>query len=81
MHAAFEFQARIGACTMDFSDDFLVATHHTFAGGENVDFPPPRFGITLIHAKKIARKECGLIPTRACAHFENDAALVSGIFR
>jgi hypothetical protein len=49
MHAGFVFQPGEGAAAADLGDDFLIAAHRAFAGGDNLDFPALLGGIALVH--------------------------------
>ena len=50
-----------------------------FVGGFHRYAPAELFGVTLIHAEEITRKNRRFITTRSRAHFEIDVAIVSGI--
>ena len=80
VHAGFVFQLGEGAAAADLGDDFLIAAHRAIAGRHDFDFPAVFGGIALVHAKQIASEQRRLVAAGAGADFEDDVALVHGVF-
>ena len=81
MAAGFEFEFGIGALADDLGDDLLVAAHFALAFRQDFDFPALPFGVAGIHAKQVAGEQGRLVAARAGADFQENIALVVGVFR
>ena len=76
VHAEFEFQLGERAAAPHLGDDFLVAAHGAFAGGDHLDLPALQGGETLIHPEQVAGKKRGLVAAGAGADFQHHVAIV-----
>ena len=79
VHAGLEFQLGERAAALHFGNDFLVAAHGAFAGGDHFDLPALQGGKALIHPEQVAGEQRGLVAAGAGADFQHDVAVVHGI--
>src|SRR5436190_4992026 len=81
MHPGFELELGESSASSNLRNDFLVAAHCAFAGRDYLDLPVLFRSIPLIHAEQIACEERCLVATGTGTNFDDDVALVHGIFR
>ena len=79
VRARLVLQPRVGALADDAADDFLEAAFLAVVAAEDLDFPALRFGVSRIHAKQLAGKQCRLVAAGGRADLEEDVAVVVGI--
>jgi len=76
-----ELELGVGTLPDDARDDFLEAAHVARAFRNQLELPFVAFGVARIHAKQVAREQCGLVAAGPGAYFEEHVALVVGIAR
>ena len=79
--AGLELELRIGALADDARDDFLVAAHLARAFRHDLDLPALALGVARVHAEQVAGEQRRFVAAGAGADFEEDVALVVGVFR
>src|SRR3569832_1917709 len=81
MAARFELQPRVGALPNDAEDYLLVAPDFAGVFRHDLNLPALALGIARVHAQQVAGEQRRLVTARAGADFQEDVALVVGIFR
>src|SRR6185295_14021327 len=61
VYSRFEFQFGERAAALHLGDDFLVAAHGAFAGGNRLDLPALQTCKPLIHPEQVAGEQRGLV--------------------
>jgi len=79
--ARFELQPRIRAVADDAHDDFLVAADLAGVFRHDFHLPATALGVACVHAQEVAGEQRGLVAAGAGADFEENVALVVGVFR
>src|SRR3569833_4661575 len=69
------------ALTDQTHDDFFIADELAGTLADDFDLPALALGVTRVHAIKITREQCGLVPAGARADLQKDVAAVEWIGR
>ena len=80
MRARFKLEPRINVVSGNARNHLFVTTEFGFMRRDDFDLPALPFGVTHIHAEQAAGEQRGFVAARSGADFEEDVALVVGVF-